>query len=210
MSETQAIDWESRYRDGTTGWERHGLNPVFLAWREAVSTCAVPYPCAGRRTQSGTCGTRASRFRRHRGGRRAERCRAAAGVAGTAGVAANIEQADLFTWDPDEPFDAVYDQTCLCSLPPALWPNYVGGCIGGCGRMARCSCCSCRMTGRQDHRSTAISRDMRRLFAEPAWQWPDVCQSGCASVRCGGTARRAAASWVAGERRRTESRHVPR
>jgi hypothetical protein len=25
MSETQAIDWESRYRDGTTGWDRHGL-----------------------------------------------------------------------------------------------------------------------------------------------------------------------------------------
>ena len=38
---------------------------------------------------------------------------------------ARAEQADLFAWDPDVPFDAVYDQTCLCALPPGLWPTYV-------------------------------------------------------------------------------------
>ena len=50
MSETQAIDWESRYRDGTTGWERHGLNPVFLAWRESgvLAPCRVLVPGGGR------------------------------------------------------------------------------------------------------------------------------------------------------------------
>jgi len=30
---TQAVDWESRYREGTTTLERHGLHPAFLSWR---------------------------------------------------------------------------------------------------------------------------------------------------------------------------------
>ncbi len=33
-------------------------------------------------------------------------------------------QADLFAWTPDRPFDAIYDQTCLCALPPALLADY--------------------------------------------------------------------------------------
>ena len=50
MSETQAIDWESRYREGTAGWERRGLNPAFLAWREAASLvpCRILVPGGGR------------------------------------------------------------------------------------------------------------------------------------------------------------------
>ncbi len=33
-------------------------------------------------------------------------------------------RADVTTWMPDESFDAVYDQTCLCALPPELWVAY--------------------------------------------------------------------------------------
>jgi SAM-dependent methyltransferase len=33
-------------------------------------------------------------------------------------------RADVTTWMPDELFDAVYDQTCLCALPPELWVAY--------------------------------------------------------------------------------------
>src|SRR6478736_685143 len=92
MSETQAIDWESRYRDKTAGWERHGINPAFLAWRDsgALAPCRILIPGGGRSLK----------------------------------LRAQVEQADLFAWDPVSPFDAVYDQTCLCALPPGLWPSY--------------------------------------------------------------------------------------
>ena len=33
-------------------------------------------------------------------------------------------EADLLAWQADAPFDAIYDQTCLCALPPATWPAY--------------------------------------------------------------------------------------
>ena len=50
MSESQVIDWESRYRDGATGWERHSLNPAFLAWRDAglLAPCRILIPGGGR------------------------------------------------------------------------------------------------------------------------------------------------------------------
>ncbi|MBV9248377.1 MAG: methyltransferase domain-containing protein [Acetobacteraceae bacterium] len=123
-SNTQAVDWESRYRDGATGWERPGPNPAFLAWREAglLKPCRILVPGAGRSieplvmAQSGfdvtvvegaeaAAATQRERFER-------------------LALSARVERADLFLWDPDERFDAIYDQTCLCALPPGTWPNY--------------------------------------------------------------------------------------
>ena len=33
-------------------------------------------------------------------------------------------QADLLSWKPDAPFDAIYEQTCLCALDPLYWKAY--------------------------------------------------------------------------------------
>ncbi len=174
MSETQAIDWESRYRDGTTGWERHGLNPVFLAWRESglLAPCRILVPGGGRSpepvalAQAGFDVTVVDAAPSAVAMQRAWMERL--------GIAATIEQADLFAWDPGEPFDAVYDQTCLCSLPPALWPNYVRRLhrwLRPDGALFVLFVQNDRRSGPPFHCDIA---GMRRLFAEPAWQWPDV------------------------------------
>ena len=41
-----------------------------------------------------------------------------------AGTSAQLVQADLLAWSPDRPFNAIYEQTCLCALEPPLWPAY--------------------------------------------------------------------------------------
>lgn len=122
---TQAVDWEQRYRDGATGWERHGVNPAFTDWIESgvLKPCRVLVPGGGRSAEplvlaeagfdvmvvdaapSAVAAQRARLERVH--------------------VRADIILSDLFKWQPDAPFDAVYDQTCLCALPPTLWPDYV-------------------------------------------------------------------------------------
>ncbi len=33
-------------------------------------------------------------------------------------------EADLLAWSPATPFEAIYDQTCLCALPPPVLPEY--------------------------------------------------------------------------------------
>jgi hypothetical protein len=121
MSETQAIDWESRYQAGTTRWERPTLNPAFLAWRQSgeLAPCRILIPGAGRSAEPAAL--------------------AEAGfdvtvldVAPTAVAWQRVQlrsagqavEADLFAWQPAIPFDAIYDQTCLCALPPDRLADY--------------------------------------------------------------------------------------
>ena len=112
--------WEDRFQAGSTPWERAGLNPAFTAWRDAglLAPCRVLVPGAGRSPeplamlQAGFDVT----------------------VLDLAASAVRVQadrlgegraiQGDVTDWLPETPFDAVYDQTCLCALPPALWPAY--------------------------------------------------------------------------------------
>ena len=124
MTLSQAIDWEARYRDGATSWERPGLNPSFLTWRDAgvLIPSRILVPGGGRSAEplamaeagfdvtvvdlaeSAVAAQRARLERLH--------------------VAARVELANLLAWEPAAPFDAIYDQTCLCALPPAAWAEY--------------------------------------------------------------------------------------
>jgi methyl halide transferase len=114
-------NWEDKYQAGTTGWERGVLNPAFVAWRASgeLAPCRILIPGCGRSDEP------------------AELAKAgfevtALDVAPSAvavqqqrlGPAGRAIQADLFAWEPEIPFDAIYDQTCLCALPPALLQEY--------------------------------------------------------------------------------------
>ncbi len=40
------------------------------------------------------------------------------------GLSAELICADLLQWSPKNKFQAVYEQTCFCALPPEQWPTY--------------------------------------------------------------------------------------
>jgi len=174
MTETQAVDWESRYREGTTGWERPGLNPAFLAWREAntLAPCRILVPGGGRSVepqalaQAGfdvtVVDAAASAVAAQRA--RLERLH----------VPALTEQADLMQWQPAAPFEAIYDQTCLCALPPAIWPDYarrLHGWLRPDGRYFVLFMQTGVVGGPPFH---CDMDDMRALFPASLWQWPDA------------------------------------
>lgn len=177
MSETQAIDWDSRYRDGRVGWERHGLNPAFLAWRQTgvLSPCRILVPGAGRSlepvalAESGfevtvvdVASTAVAMQRAH-----FERLK----------LAARVDQADLFAWASEAPFDAIYDQNCLCALPPGLWPSYARRLhlwLRPGGALFILFLQSDRPGGPPFH---CDMQAMRHLFAAPMWTWPDILPS---------------------------------
>jgi len=46
------------------------------------------------------------------------------GVLAEQGLHANVVQADLLNWQPAEPYDVIYEQTCLCALDPEQWSVY--------------------------------------------------------------------------------------
>ncbi len=174
MSETQAIDWESRYRDGATGWERHGLNPAFLAWRESgvLAPCRVLVPGSGRSLEPvalaeagfevtvvdgapSAVAIQRSHFERLK-------------------LPARAEQADLFEWEPDAPFDAIYDQTCLCALPPGLWPSYALRLHRWLRRNGQLFVLFMQTDRPAGPPFNCDLGAMRRLFGPPGWAWPET------------------------------------
>ncbi|MFQ5347786.1 MAG: methyltransferase domain-containing protein [Rhodothalassiaceae bacterium] len=119
------VDWEERYRTGEAPWERGTLHPAFRHWREQGAFDGlgrVLVPGAGRAPEplafarlgvSPTVVDLAPSAIGHQ-----ERAFAGAGLAG------DFILSDLLAYVPAEPFDAVYDQTAMCALEPALWPEY--------------------------------------------------------------------------------------
>ncbi len=112
--------WENRFQQDRTPWERGEINPAFHRWRVdgSLTPCRILVPGAGRSPEARALldagfdvtaldlADSAVTFQ-------AERLGAERSV-----------QADVTAWEPGQPFDAVYDQTCLCALPQALWCAY--------------------------------------------------------------------------------------
>ncbi len=171
MSGTQAVDWESRYRDGTVGWERAALNPAFLAWRDAgvlAPPSRIMVPGSGRSLEPlalAQAGFAVTVVDVAPSAVAAQRARLGAG---------NVVQADLFAWEPDAPFDAIYDQTCLCALPPALWPGYAAR-LHRWLRPDGMLLALFMQTGTEGGPPFHCDIEaMRALFAAPDWRWPEA------------------------------------
>jgi trans-aconitate methyltransferase len=171
---TQSVDWEERFREGTTRWERPSLHPAFVDWQErgALMPCRILVPGAGRSTEplalaeagfsvtvvdSAPTAVATQRARLERVHMRAQ-----------------VELADLFAWQPPTPFDAVYDQTCLCALPPRLWPDYAARLhdwLRPGGRLFILFMQTGKDGGPPFHCDVTA---MRRLFDTTQWNWPSA------------------------------------
>ena len=172
MSGTAALDWEARFRAERTPWERPTLHPAFSAWRASgtLAPCRILLPGAGRSGEpvalardgfdvtvvdAAPTAVAVQRVRLH-----------------SAAVAGTVHEADLLEWDAPVPFDAVYDQTCLCALPPAVLPRYVArlhGWLRPGGRLFILF----MQTGRDGGPPFDCPPDrMRTLFGD-GWAWPE-------------------------------------
>jgi SAM-dependent methyltransferase len=119
-----ATFWNERFRTHTTGWDRGGVHPQLLRWLSTgeLQPCRILVPGCG-------AGHEVLHL-------------AAAGFEVTAldyaeqavhlvrqrldetGLHAEVLQADVRHWDAPQPFDAIWEQTCLCALYPDDWGLY--------------------------------------------------------------------------------------
>jgi SAM-dependent methyltransferase len=173
MTETETgPHWEDLFQECRTRWERGALNPVFLAWLSAGALPAgrilvpgagrSPEPLAlaraGRRVTTVDLAPSAAAFQRAR----------------LAGLDAEVIEADLLAWEPAAPYDAIYDQTCLCALPPAAWPRYTAG-LHRWLRPGGVLAVLFMQTGREGGPPWHCDLDrMRALFPAVEWQWPET------------------------------------
>jgi SAM-dependent methyltransferase len=173
-SDDRQREWEQRYRARQTGWDRGQSSPALRHW---LDTGMVPQ---GRVLVPG-CGHGHEVAELIRFGCQVTAVDIAAqpvirlmGQLAGLGLHADVVQADLLAWQPAEPFDAVYEQTCLCALDPAHWQAYAqrlaDWLLPG-GRLLALF----MQTGRDGGPPFDCPLpDMQALFDSARWQWPDA------------------------------------
>lgn len=164
--------WNEHYLRGVPPWDREAASPALRAWLAAGTLRP------GRVLVPG-CG---------RGHEVVELARAGFTVTAldiapsaldhlrteldSAGLDAELVRADVLHWQPDQPFDTIYEQTCLCALAPAEWPRYEAQLFGWL-RPDGVLCSLFMQTGREGGPPWHCALpDMRALFADTRWRWP--------------------------------------
>ncbi|RME84072.1 MAG: methyltransferase domain-containing protein [Zetaproteobacteria bacterium] len=169
---TDRAFWEAKYRAGEDGWDRGGVNPAF----EPLVSAAGLSP--GARVLVPGCGRGYEVVELARRGFEVvaiDLARPAVDALQTRlrelGLDAKVVCGDLFAFDA-RGFDAVYEQTCLCALPPERWPAYAAWLrerLAPGGKLVALFMQTGEEGGPPFHCDLMA---MRKLFAPPEWRWP--------------------------------------
>src|SRR5262245_2983542 len=171
--------WQEQFEQGHTPWDRAGVNPQLEDWLAsgALSPCRILVPGCGSGYEvvalaqlgfdvTGLDYAPAAITRARK-------------ALDAAGAAALLVEADVLIWQPDRPFDAIYEQTCLCALHPDDWRAYADRLWYSLRAQARLfalfvqylrpSAADGPIAGPPYHCDITA---MRALLPEPQWAWP--------------------------------------
>lgn len=166
-------NWDKRYRDNDTPWDRGGASPflaVCLERLEPGSSVLVPGCGAGHEVAAlAGLGFRVTGIDLSQ--LALASCRA---KLEQHGLEAELVQASVLEWEAPQTFDAVYEQTCLCALHFDHWEAYakrLANWLRPEGRL----CAAFMQTGSPGGPpfDCPIPR-MKLLFPHPVWQWPEL------------------------------------
>jgi SAM-dependent methyltransferase len=171
--------WDKRFAEGDTPWDRGAANPQLGTWLAvgALKPCRILVPGCGAGHEVAALA--------HAGFQVTALDYAAEAIARTrkrleaAQLDAAVVQADALDWQPDRPFDAIYEQTCLCALHPDQWRDYAdqlhrwlrpgGSLFALFVQMPRIEAADGFIQGPPYH---CDIQGMRALLPEPRWRWP--------------------------------------
>jgi SAM-dependent methyltransferase len=171
--------WDKRFAEGDTPWDRGAANPQLGIWLAsgALKPCRIAVPGCGAGhevaalAQAGFDVT-ALDYAPEAIARTRERLDGA-------GLRAAVIEADVLEWRPEQPFDAIYEQTCLCALYPDQWRAYAdqlsrwlrpgGQLFALFVQLLRPDAAEGFIQGPPYH---CDIHGMRALFPETQWKWP--------------------------------------
>jgi len=171
--------WEQRFAATDTPWDRGAPNPQLATWLVSgeLAPCRILVPGCGSGHEVGVLA---------RAGFEGTGLDYAPGALARAGerlseaqVEATLVEADVLAWEPSAPFDAIYEQTCLCALHPDQWRDYAdqlarwlkpgGGLFALFMRALRPGAAEGLIEGPPYHSDINA---MRALFPSSLWTWP--------------------------------------
>lgn len=124
MSTLNPNFWQERFDTGQTGWDRGAPSPQLIHWivNGELKPCRIAVPGCGKGWEVAELAARGfdvTGIDYTPGAVKESQANLA-----QRGLTAKIIQADVLTHMPETPFDAVYEQTCLCALDPDHWIAY--------------------------------------------------------------------------------------
>ncbi|MEE9444264.1 MAG: methyltransferase domain-containing protein [Cocleimonas sp.] len=165
--------WESRYQAGTTGWDRGNTSANLNYWLEnsLLKPCRILVPGCGNGYEVLTLVKLGFDV-------------VAIDIAPSAidnlramldkeSLDAELVLGDFFTWNPKEKFDAIFEQTSLCALPPKEWKQYeaqLHNWLKPSGKLFAAFMQTGREGGPPFH---CELNEMNELFSTRKWTWSD-------------------------------------
>ncbi|HWS75363.1 MAG TPA: methyltransferase domain-containing protein [Quisquiliibacterium sp.] len=119
--------WQQRFEAGQTPWDRGASNPQLAAWLDSgeLAPCRILVPGCGSGHEVAELAIRGFEVvALDYAPAAVERTRERLAGLGAPAARASVVCADALEWQPDAPFDAIYEQTCLCALYPDHWAEY--------------------------------------------------------------------------------------
>ena len=175
--------WEQRFAEGDTPWDRGATNPQLGIWLlvGALKPCRILVPGCGAGYEVAVLA--------QQGFDVTALDYSSAAIARTRQrladeqLKATLVEADALTWQPagdsSRPFDAIYEQTCLCAIYPDQWRDYAdqlhrwlvpgGRLFALFVQLLRPAAAEGEIQGPPYH---CDINAMRALFPEPRWSWP--------------------------------------
>jgi methyl halide transferase len=165
--------WQARYDQGQTGWDRGGASPTLVRWLTAgeLKPCRMLVPGCGRGHE--VVALAKAGFDVTGVDFAAAAVAAARTHLANEGLVSEIVQSDLFAYRPDERFEAIYEQTCLCALPPERWGEYEQCLATWLVPGGRLFAAFMQTDSAEGPPFACPPDDMRRLFAADRWEWPE-------------------------------------
>jgi methyl halide transferase len=179
MSGPTSDFWQARFESNVTPWDRGEASPQLRQWLSSnvLTPCRIVVPGCGSGHEVVVLAERGFDVTAVDYAPAAiTRTRAALAVTN---ARAEVIEADVLTFTPGTPFDAVYEQTCLCALHPDRWVPYArrlhawlkpgGRLFGMFAQVARPGAATGSIEGPPYH---CDINAMRALFDGTRWQWP--------------------------------------
>jgi methyl halide transferase len=171
--------WDKRFAEGDTPWDRGAANPQLGIWLlvGALKPCRILVPGCGSGHEVAVLAQEGFDVTALDYSPEAI-TRTRKGLDAT-NLKATLVEADALAWQPDKPFDAIYEQTCLCALYPDQWRAYSdqlhrwlapkGKLFALFVQLPRPGAAEGAIEGPPYH---CDINAMRALFPEGRWSWP--------------------------------------
>ena len=171
--DSERAPWQQRYEQGATGWDRGAPSPALLQWFddglfEDVKTVAVPGCGRGHEVvELARRGFDVTAIDFAPAAIEALSTKLAEG-----GTSATLIHGSVLEFHPHTQFDAAYEQTCMCALPPEQWGDYelqLAKWLKPGGTLFALFMQTNKPNGPPFH---CDMKTMREIFNATRWEWP--------------------------------------